>query len=160
VSNEHEAHRPLGLLLRLALQHWTQAVESALAEAGFGDIRPSHANVFTFVRPSGIPVSELTKLSHVRKQSMAQVVDELEQLGYVERRPDPNDRRARLVFLTKRGEAVRPVSMAASRRVEARWSRVMGPAELDALRQSLQTLLALLDEVPSAERRTRSRGAP
>jgi DNA-binding MarR family transcriptional regulator len=144
--DDHQAHRPLGLLLRLALQHWTQAVESALAEAGFGDIRPSHANVFTYVRPSGIPVSELTKLAHVRKQTMAQVVDELEQLGYVERRPDPNDRRARLVFLTKRGEAVRPVAMAASRRVEARWSKRIGSANLEALRRSLQSLLAALDD--------------
>ena len=154
--DDHESHRPLGLLLRLAYQQWTQAVESALADAGFGDIHPPHANVFTFVRPSGIPVSELSKLSHVRKQTMAQVVDELEQLGYVERRPDPNDRRSRLVFLTRRGEAVRPVTMAASRRVEARWSKLMGPADLEALRQSLQTLLALLDETPAAEKRTRS----
>jgi DNA-binding MarR family transcriptional regulator len=151
VNDSRATHGPLGLVLRLALQHWTQAVESALAEAGFGDIRPPHANVFTFVRPSGIPVSELTRLSHVRKQTMAQVVDELEQLGYVERRPDPNDRRARLVFLTKRGEAVRPVAMAASRRVEARWSKLMGPPNLESLRRSLQDLVALLDEAPTRQ---------
>jgi DNA-binding MarR family transcriptional regulator len=156
VIDDRQAHSPLGLLLRLALQHWTQAVESALDEAGFGDVRPHHANVFTFARPSGIPVSELTKLSHVRKQTMAQVVEELEQLGYVERRPDPHDRRARLVFLTKRGEAVRPVAMAASRRVEARWSELMDPSNLESLRRSLQDLLALLDEAPTAESRTRS----
>jgi DNA-binding MarR family transcriptional regulator len=156
VTDDHATHPPLGLLLRLAHQHWTQAVEAALAAAGFGDIRPPHANVFTFVRPSGIPVSELSKLSHVRKQTMAQVVDELEQLGYVERRPDPNDRRARLVFLTTRGEAVRPVTMAASRRVEAHWSELMGPAHLEALRRSLQDLLARFDEAPSAVTHTRS----
>jgi DNA-binding MarR family transcriptional regulator len=157
VTDDHEAHGSLGLLLRLAHQHWTQAVESALHEAGFRDIRPPHANVFTFVRPSGIPVSELTKLSHVRKQTMAQVVDELEQLGYVERRPDPHDRRARLVFLTKRGEAVRPVAMAASRGVEARWSKLMGPQNLESLRRSLHDIVGLLDEAPTVERPPRRR---
>ena len=30
-------------------------------------------------------------------------MDELEELGYVERRPDPADRRAKLIFPTERG---------------------------------------------------------
>jgi DNA-binding MarR family transcriptional regulator len=137
--------KPLGLLLRLAHQHWTQAVESALEAAGFGDVRPPHANVFTFARPSGISVSELTKLSSVRKQTMAQVVDEMERLGYVERRPDPNDGRARLVFLTSRGEAVRPVAMAASREVEAEWRELVGARTVESLRESLQIVVTQLD---------------
>src|SRR5207245_662612 len=80
------AHAQLGLLLRLLHQHWVQAIHAALDDAGFGDVRPSHANVFTFVPAAGIQVSELTQLAHVRKQTMAQAVEELEQLGYVERR--------------------------------------------------------------------------
>jgi DNA-binding MarR family transcriptional regulator len=132
---------PLGLLLRLVHQHWTQAVEAALADAGFGDVRPPHANVFTFTPPQGIQVSELTRLAHVRKQTMTQAVEELEQLGYVERRPDPNDRRARLVFLTPRGQAVRPVAVAAGRGVDQRWSELTSPQEIEKLRQALQSLL-------------------
>lgn len=110
----------LGLLLRLVHQRWTLAVHEALDDAGFGDIRPPHANVFTFVPPEGIQVSDLTRLAHVRKQTMAQAIDELERLGYVERRPDPSDRRGRLVFLTPRGQTVRPMAIAAGLRVLAR----------------------------------------
>ena len=135
------AHAQLGLLLRLLHQHWVQAIHAALDDAGFGDVRPSHANVFTFVPAAGIQVSELTQLAHVRKQTMAQAVEELEQLGYVERRPDPNDRRARLVFLTSRGELVRPVAMAAGRRVEARWAALASTQQIEALRHSLLLLL-------------------
>lgn len=134
----------LGLLLRLVHQHWTQDVEAALEEAGFGDIRPPHANVFTFARPEGIQVSELTKLAHVRKQTMTQVVEELERLGYVERRPDPNDRRARLVFLTERGKGVRPVAMATGRLVDQRWSDMAGTKEIEGIKQALQALLEKL----------------
>lgn len=137
-------HPQLGLLLRLLHQHWTQAIDAALEGAGFGDIRPPHANVFTFARPDGIHVSELTRLANVRKQTMAQVVDELEELGYVERRPDPRDRRARLVFLTARGEAVRPIAMAAGRRVHARWAELTSPKQLAAVERSLRTLLEAL----------------
>ena len=138
-------HPQLGLLLRLLHQHWSQAVEAALDEAGFDDIRPPHANVFTFVPPEGIQVSELTRLAHVRKQTMAQAVEELERLGYVERRPDPRDRRARLVVLTPRGTAVRPVAMAAGRSVYARWAELSSPLQLESLRRSLEALLGRLE---------------
>ncbi|HSS58109.1 MAG TPA: MarR family transcriptional regulator, partial [Solirubrobacteraceae bacterium] len=92
--------RPLiGLLLRLLSQHYSQDIHAALQQAGFGDIRPTHANVFPFVPPDGITVSELAELARVRKQTMAQAVDQLERMGYVERRANPHDRRSRLVFL-------------------------------------------------------------
>ena len=50
----------LGLLLRLASQHWTHAVESALAEAGFDGLRPPHSNVFTFTPPPLFSTNSLT----------------------------------------------------------------------------------------------------
>ncbi|MEP7023807.1 MAG: MarR family winged helix-turn-helix transcriptional regulator [Actinomycetota bacterium] len=145
-TNAEPDHSRLGLQLRLAHQHWSTAIGAALDEAGFGDIRPSHANVFTFVPPGGIRVSELTQLAHVRKQTMAQAVEELERLGYAERRPDPGDRRARLVFLTERGRAVRPVTMTAGDRVAARWAELAGPAEIAALQRQLQHLLTRLED--------------
>ncbi|TCB20961.1 MarR family transcriptional regulator [Rhizobium leguminosarum bv. viciae] len=134
----------LGLLLRLVHQHWTQAVEAALDGAGYGDIRPPHANVFTFARPEGIQVSELTKLARVRKQTMTQAVEELERLGYVERRPDPNDRRGRLVFLTEKGQGVRPIAMAAGRRVDESWAALTSQQQMDDLRTALRRLLEQL----------------
>jgi DNA-binding MarR family transcriptional regulator len=82
---------------------------------------------------------------------MAQAVDELEQLGYVERRPDPDDRRARLVFLTSRGELVRPVAMAAGRRVEARWAALASTQQIEALRDSLLLLLRQLQHDSGAD---------
>jgi hypothetical protein len=63
--------RPLiGLLLRLAYQHYAHDVDAALSDAGFGDIRPAAANVFPFVPPEGIAVARLAELARVRKQSM------------------------------------------------------------------------------------------
>src|ERR1700735_5135295 len=99
--------RPLiGLLLRLVYQHYAQDIHTAPLDAGFGDIRPAHANVFPFVPPDGITVSELAELARVRKQTMAQAVEQLERLGYVERRPNPNDRRSQLGLLHEGGKGV------------------------------------------------------
>lgn len=136
----------LGVLLRLAHQHFSSEVDEALGEAGFGDIRPHHANVFTFVPPEGIQMSELTLKAGVRKQSMAQALEELEKLGYIERKPHPIDKRARLVFLTARGKQIRPLAMAAGQQVEGRWERLLGEGDLEALRASLRKLLGSLQD--------------
>lgn len=138
-------HPLIGLLLRLAYQHYAQDIDTALRGAGFGDIRPGAANVFPFVPPDGITVSRLAELARVRKQSMAEAVDQLERSGYVERRKNPGDQRSRLVFLTERGASVPPVTHAAAERVEERWAGLTGPGEFEALRATLLRLLTGLD---------------
>jgi len=137
--------RPLiGLLLRLVYQQYAHDIEAALREAGFDDIRPAAANVFPFVPPEGITVSELAELARVRKQTMAQAVDQLERSGYVERRPNSRDRRSRLVCLTQRGKSVPPVTHAAAERVEQRWAQLTSTRQLEALRAGLLGLLTEL----------------
>src|SRR5258706_14722572 len=90
----------IGLLLRLVYQHYAQNIDAALCQAGFGDIRPAAANVFPFVPPEGITVSRLAELARVRKQSMAQAVDQLERTGYLARSPNHRDHRSRTVLPT------------------------------------------------------------
>src|SRR5438552_16227305 len=141
MTSDIPARPVIGLLLRLVYQHYAQDIDAALREAGFEDIRPAAANVFPFVPPEGITVSELADLARVRKQTMAQAVDQLERTGYVERRPNPRDARSRLVFLTERGALVPPVTHAAAARVEQRWAELISPRELEALRASLLRLL-------------------
>jgi len=138
------ARPPIGLLLRLLYQHYSQEIDAALREAGFDDVRPAAANVFPFVPPEGISVSELADLAHVRTQTMAQAVDQLERTGYIERRPNPRDRRSRLAFLTDRGASVTPVTHAAAARVEERWAQLITPEQLEQLRASLLRLMTKL----------------
>ena len=131
----------LALLLRVIYQHHSQAIESALRAAGFDDIAPSAGNVFPFMRHEGITISELAELAGVRKQTMAQAVEQLERSGYVERRENPADRRSRLMFLTERGRTVTPITHAAAAAVEHRWASLIGADELERLRQELRNLL-------------------
>ena len=87
----------IGLLLRLVYQQHAEDIQAALREAGFDDLRPPPRTSSRSCRPDGITVSELAELARVRKQTMAQAVEQLEQMGYVERRPNPRDRRSRQV---------------------------------------------------------------
>ncbi|HWD56155.1 MAG TPA: MarR family transcriptional regulator [Acidimicrobiales bacterium] len=134
----------LGVLLRLLYQLYSLEIQGALRQAGFDDVNPAAANVFTFLTPDGATVSELANLAHVRKQTMAQTVEQLERSGYVERRPNPSDRRSQLVFLTARGRRIPPVTHKAAAAVEKRWARLRGPDELETLRGSLRDLLGRL----------------
>jgi DNA-binding MarR family transcriptional regulator len=144
MENELPAQPLLGLLLRLLYQHYSQDIEAALRTAGFDDVRPAAANVFPFVPPDGITVSGLAEVAGVRKQTMAQAVEQLERSGYVERRPNPGDRRSRLVVLTDRGRSVPEVTHAAAARVEQHWKDLTSEAEVKALRSSLLRLLSAI----------------
>lgn len=133
----------LGLLFRLLNQQYSLDVDVALRDAGF-DISPAHANVFVFVPPDGISVSDLARLMQLRKQSMAEAIEHLERAGYVERRPNPADRRSQLVFLTVRGQQVGPTAVRAGHAVEKSWAERTSDAEIESLRQALTRLLAAL----------------
>jgi DNA-binding MarR family transcriptional regulator len=137
------------LLMRLVGQHYAQLVDAAMREAGFGDIRPGDAKVFPFVPPEGISVGELAALAGVRKQTMAEAVEQLERSGYVERRPNPRDARSRLVFLTGRGRSVEPVAALAGDHVENEWARLTSPGEVEALRSGLLRLVQAIQSQAS-----------
>jgi DNA-binding MarR family transcriptional regulator len=93
----------LGVLaarLLFAVQH---ELYSALATQGFDDLHPRHGAVLAYLTPGGVRATELARLSGQYKQVIGTLVDELELLGYVHRKPDPTDRRAKLVCHTERG---------------------------------------------------------
>src|SRR3981189_3099670 len=55
------------------------------------------------------------------KTRIIPTLDELQQKGFIERRPDPDDRRARLLALTDAGRDVKDVVQAAIHRGEEGW---------------------------------------
>ncbi len=76
-----------------------------LAEEGFGDLRQVHGYVFQHLVPGPIRVSDLAHKLGMTPQGASKFVIELEGLGYVRRRVDPDDHRNRKVELTELGWA-------------------------------------------------------
>ena len=74
------------------------------------------------------------------RQAMGELVDDLEDLGYVERRADPSDGRAKLVVLTGKGEAAMADGIAAVVDLEARWAACLGEETVREFRTALVTL--------------------
>ena len=89
-------------------------------------------------------VSDLATSEHMRPQSMAQTVRDLEEAGLVSRRPDPDDRRRAFVELTAPGREV----LRATRERRETWLTQALDRDLDAgERALLREALALLDRV-------------
>jgi DNA-binding MarR family transcriptional regulator len=130
----------IGILLRRPFQALVQAVDERLAASGHGAIRPAHGNVFQFFEPQGTRVSVLAERAQMTKQSMGELVAHLERHGYVERVPDPADRRAKLIRLTDDGRAAVPVALAAIRDTTAKWRHQLGPERFHTLREILEDL--------------------
>lgn len=115
----------------------------ALDEAGYGDVRPAHGPVFGAIGADGSRVTEMARRAGMTKQSMAELVDYLEGRGYVDRAPDPDDRRAQRVRLTKKGWRTVDVAVEAVEAVEREWASVVGEPAMRTLRGRLEKLSRL-----------------
>jgi DNA-binding MarR family transcriptional regulator len=127
----------LGILLFVAYRALEQRAHDAVVAAGITDITLAQARVAARIGPHGTRVSDLAEQARVTKQSAGFLVEQLEAAGYVERVPDPADRRARLVRLTPRADRVVSTANAEVERVLAEWVDHVGA---DRLRQMYETL--------------------
>jgi DNA-binding MarR family transcriptional regulator len=134
----------LAILLREPFRTMSDHLHRRLVERGHAAVRPSHGNVFQFLDDDGTRVSVLAERAQMTKQSMAELVAHLERHGYVERIPDPRDRRAKLVRATARGRAVFAVAREVTAEVTARCSKRLGEDRMRQLRELLEELNAAL----------------
>ena len=102
-SERQEWNPDLGVLATRLLFSLQDELFQRLAEAGYDDLHPRHGAVLAFLDEDGVRATELARLSGRHKQIIGRLIDELEALGYVQRRPDPADRRAKLIVPTERG---------------------------------------------------------
>lgn len=134
-----------GLLLFLPYRAMEARVFEVLAEQGFDDLTPAQARVFQRIAASGSRLTDLAAQAGITKQSAGFLVDQLERAGYVDRVPDPDDGRARLVRIAERGAR----SVEASRRivaeVEAEWTAHLGERRMKQLREILTDLREITD---------------
>lgn len=120
-------------------------VFEALRSAGFDDLTLAQSRIAQRLSPAGIRVTDLAEQARITKQTAGALVDELELGGYVTRRPDPADARARLVVLSDRGQRLCAAAAAEVARVEAQWRDHLGVQTFDALRAALLDLRAITD---------------
>ncbi|WBQ07373.1 MarR family winged helix-turn-helix transcriptional regulator [Kribbella sp. CA-293567] len=129
-----------GILLLLAEQEFVRELRATAAARGFDDQGRSDGFVLRTLGAAPSTISALAERLDISKQGAAQIVDDMERRGYVERHPDPTDGRARLIRLSERGQA----ALAAARRFhqayERRLRKTHGDAAIDAVRAVLTSM--------------------
>jgi DNA-binding MarR family transcriptional regulator len=130
----------LAILLREPYRVGSALLHQRFAERGHPQVRPPHGNVFPFLDDAGTRVSVLAERAQITKQSMAELVAHLERHGYVERIPDPADRRAKLVRATARGEELYALAREFVAELEQQWTKRLGKKKMRQLRELLEEL--------------------
>src|ERR1700749_1939625 len=116
----------IGALMRLPWEAVHRRMLEALKENGFGEIARPRCSVLRWPGPDGQRPSDLAARMKVTKQALNYLLGDLEHLGYLERHPDPDDRRSRRIALTDRGRTLVPIIRGAVSQTERDWAASLG----------------------------------
>jgi DNA-binding MarR family transcriptional regulator len=114
-----------------------------LAALGYDDVRPAHGFAFSRLAPDGATGNELAEFLDITKQAASEMVDYLEQHGYVVRQPHPTDRRGKIVTLTNRGWNCIRETEAILSHLETQWTAIIGTKHMEELRIDLRQLVTV-----------------
>jgi DNA-binding MarR family transcriptional regulator len=129
----------IGYLLKHAQLRFQEIQRAALAPLGLDGrllavlVTAKHAGPCQQLR--------LAEKLEVDRTTMVDLIDRLEASGLVQRRPDPDDRRARLIHLTPRGQRALTAGIAASDEVEARFLATLSARDQRAFRRALSSVV-------------------
>jgi DNA-binding MarR family transcriptional regulator len=130
----------IGPLLRDPALTINEIVMRRLGEQGFEGFTTAHGTIGMHIADEGSRVTELAELAQVSKPTVVYLVNEMERRGYVARRPDPLDGRAKLVCMTEKGVRAQRAGGRIVRDIEHDWSALMGERDFERLRELLTRL--------------------
>ena len=135
---------PSNALLRTAYNAVAARIFAGVTAGNdFDDLRPAHGNAMEQLElEDALRLTEMAARAGITVQSMGELVDDLETKGYLERRPDPDDRRAKRIHLTERGRRNARVAERATAEVETYLTEVLGARRYAGLRRALQDIIA------------------
>lgn len=102
---------------------------SVFDDPGLGGLRQSHARIVESIESDGSRVTDLAQQLQMTKQGAGQLVATLVERGLVEQRPDPDDRRAKVLVRTATGDAWIARVHAGIAECESAWRAEVGAAD-------------------------------
>lgn len=137
--------RPIGqILVRLLHELRTETFREGTARGSM--LRFPHVQVIgNLVGVDGIRLTDLANRSTLSMAACSELVNELESLGYVERKADPTDGRAKLIVPTEMGRLMLAESQKSIRRLEQRWAARCPPGAFEEACATLDRLLKDLE---------------
>jgi len=137
-------------LLRAARGAYGRAIQARLAAAGFDDLPRNGPFVLGGMANRGASAGDLVRQLGVSKQAAGQLIDVLALRGYLERRPDLEDRRRMTIVLTERGRAAAAAVRAGVMEVDGELASRLTATQLAAFRTGLVELCAIREAAEAA----------
>jgi len=136
----------IGQLLGRLLREFRRELFAPAADHGYADLREPHLQIFGNVGIDGVRLTELAARAQLSLATTSELVSELQRLGYLERRPDGADRRAKLIFPTERGRQALNDAGDRVAEIEQQWRNALGGNGFDVMCRSMQELLNRLSD--------------
>ena len=149
----------IGQLLVRSLRAFRTELFAPAAAAGYTDTREPHLQIFGNLGIDGVRLTDLAARAQLSLAATSELVNELQDLGYLERRPDPVDRRAKLIFPTGKGRQALADAGDRVAEIEEQWAALVGPARFADMCRTLQDLLDAL-ATDAAEAQSSSASSP
>jgi DNA-binding MarR family transcriptional regulator len=134
--------RHIGQLLRDSYDLFERELIERTPPLHGARLRPTHNAVLRYLDREGTHASELARRSGLTRQALSLIIADLERHGVVERRDDPDDKRAKIVTYTDRGRAGFDTSRKTIAAIEQEFRDAVGD-DYDALRRGLEALSSL-----------------
>ena len=131
----------IGQLLVRLLREFRIELFAPAATHGYADMRQPYMHIFGNVGIDGVRLTDLAARAQLSLATTSELVSQLQQLGYLERRPDPRDGRAKLIFPTRRGRQVLDNAGDRVAEIEQHWRELLGADRFDAMCRTMQDLL-------------------
>lgn len=116
---------------------------------GHPGLKLSYQQVLSLIGREGGRMQTMAQAHKVSKQAINAIASELQQLGYIERRPDPRDARQLLLHFTPAGLALLRDSVEAIDELEAELALMIGESTLTTLQSNLRALYIALQPEPN-----------
>ncbi len=139
----------IGRLFLYAHRAYSARANVKLRERGYEGLTQAHSILLANLDLKGTRLTTLARRAGITKQSMGQLAVELEQQGYIERLPDPTDKRATLVKFTEVGKLFFADNFSLKDEIDAEYQAILGKEGFDTL---VRLLMQLLDGLNASER--------
>ncbi|MQW87788.1 MarR family winged helix-turn-helix transcriptional regulator [Sinorhizobium saheli] len=108
-----------------------------LKAKGHDELTAAHINLTRNLDEDGTRLTELARRASLTKQSMSELVDQVERTGLIEKRRDPDDGRAKLVCFTDKGLVWLEAFHQSLEVAEREMREQLGPALVDLIVEAL-----------------------
>jgi DNA-binding MarR family transcriptional regulator len=134
------ANTVMGALLPRLSDYILHRLMELTRSKGHPGLKLSFAHVLTLIGTDGGRIQQMAATHDVSKQAISAIATELEELGYLQRQPDPMDARQIVLRFTDRGQDLIADSVSSVDQLEAEFAAIIGKAALKRMTATMHEL--------------------